>query len=90
MLVHPLHRTVDVVGPKGPIRRFPLAAAGSHTTLFFPDDRAQILARWKRDQGRLQLWRAPRKKVVHPCVDVDIRAPSAYDALIVAAREAMV
>ncbi len=90
MLIHPLHRMVAVVGSEGVIRRFPLAAAGSHTTLFFPEDRAQIAARWKRDQRRFQLWRAPRKKVVPPCVDVEIRAPSVYDALIVAAREAMV
>jgi len=90
MLVHPLHRNVDVMGPQGSIRRFPLAAAGSHTTLLFPDDRAQIAARWKRDQRRLQLWRTPHKKTVHPYVDVEIRAPSVYDALLVAAREATV
>jgi transposase len=90
MLVHPLHRNVDVMGPQGSIRRFPLAAAGSHTTLLFPDDRAQIAARWKRDQRRLQLWRTPHKKTAHPYVDVEIRAPSVYDALLVAAREATV
>lgn len=90
MLIHPLHRSVDVMGPKGLIRRFPLAPAGSHTTVFFPEDRAQIVARWKRDQDRGQGWRASCKKVVKPWIDVDVRAPSAYDALIVAAREALV
>lgn len=90
MLIHPLHRIVDVVGPQGHIRRFPLAAAGSHATCFFPDDRALIAARWKRDQGRIQRWRTPRKKVVHSWVDVEIRSPSTYDALIIVPHEAMV
>jgi len=90
MLIHPLHRIVDVVGPEGLIRRFPLAATGSRATLIFPDDRTQIAARWKRDQGRLQRWRTPRKKTMHPYVDVEIRAPSAYDALIVATSEVLV
>ena len=90
MLIHPLHRSVAVMGPEGLIRCFPLSAAGSHTTIFFPEDRAQLLARWKHDQDRVQGWRASCKKVAKPWIDVDVRAPSAYDALIVAAREAPV
>jgi hypothetical protein len=89
LLVHPLYRTVDLVGPQGHIRRFPLAAAESHATCFFPDDRALIAARWKRDQGRIQRMRTPRKKVVHPWVDVEIRSPSTYDTLIAARHEAL-
>ena len=79
-----------LMGPQGLIRCFSLAPAGSHTTIFFPEDRAQLLARWKRDQDRVQGWRASCKKVAKPWIDVDVRAPSAYDALIVAAREALV
>jgi len=82
MLLHPLHRTVDVMGSEGLIRRFSLAAAGSHTTQFFPDDRAQLVARWNRDQRRLQRLRSPHKKIVQPYADVDIRSPAVYEALI--------
>ena len=90
MLIHPLHRNVALMGPQGLIRRFQLASPGSHTTVFFPEDRAQLLAHWKRDQDRVQGWRASCKKASKPWIDVDVRAPSAYDALIVAAREAPV
>lgn len=89
LLLHPLHRTVEVVGPEGVIRRFPLAGAGSHTTAFFPEDRAAIIARWNRDQRRLERWRAPRKRLAPPAVEVEIRPPSAYDALLLTAKEAM-
>ena len=90
MLIHPLHRTVDLVGPEGLIQRFPLAPAGSHTTLFFPDDRAQIAALWKHNQQQLQRWRTPRKKIIRSCVDVEIRAPSVYDVLLGAAQEVLI
>lgn len=82
MLLHPLHRTVDVMGSEGLIRRFSLAAAGSHTTQFFPDDRAQLVARWNRDQRRLQRLRSPHTKIIQPYADVDIRSPAVYEALI--------
>lgn len=87
MLIHPLTTMVDVVGPQGHIRRFPRAPAGSHTTWFFPEDRALIAARWKQDQRRIQTWRTPRTHAVPPWTDVAVRSPSAYDALIDAARE---
>jgi hypothetical protein len=90
MLIHPLHRNVALMGPQGLIRRFQLVSPGSHSTVFFPEDRAQLLACWKRDQDRVQGWRASCKKASKPWIDVDVRAPSAYDALIVAAREALV
>ena len=90
MLIHPLHRNVTLMGPQGLIRSFPLESPGSHSTVFFPEDRAHLLARWNHEQNRVQGWRAPRKKVAKPWIDVDVRAPSAYDALIVESREALV
>lgn len=90
MLIHPLHRNVALMGPQGLIRSFPLESPGSHSTVFFPEDRTHLLARWKHEQNRVQGWRAPRKKVAKPWIDVDVRAPSAYDALIVESREALV
>ena len=90
MLIHPLHRNVALMGPEGLIRSFPLESPGSHSTVFFPEDRTHLLARWKHEQNRVQGWRAPRKKVAKPWIDVDVRAPSAYDALIVESREALV
>jgi transposase len=82
MLIHPLHRMVDVVGPDGFIRRFPLADAGRHITQFFPEDREQIIARWKHDQTRIQRWRKPQRNNISPSIDVQIRAPAFYDALL--------
>ena len=90
MLIHPLHRNVALMGPQGLIRSFPLESPGSHSRVFFPEDHAHILARWNHEQDRVQGWRAPRKKASKPWIDVDVRAPSAYDALIVEAREALV
>jgi transposase len=90
MLVHPFHRTVDVIGPEGFVRRFPLADAGSHTTIFFPEDKAQIAARWQRDRARAQRWRTPQKQQVRPCIDVDIRSCAVYEALLAPVEEALV
>jgi len=90
MLVHPFHRTVDVIGPEGFVRRFPLADAGSHTTIFYPEDKAQIAARWQRDRARAQRWRTPQKQQVRPCIDVDIRSCAVYEALLAPVEEALV
>ena len=90
MLVHPLHRTVEIIGSEGFVRRFPLADAGSHTTIFFPEDKAQIAARWQRDRARAQRWRSPPKQQARPYIDVDIRSCAVYEALLAPAEETLV
>lgn len=84
LLVHPLHRTVELLGPENLVRRFELAKAQSHTTIFFPEDKAEILARWQQDRARLQRWRSPPKKKPLPYIDVDIRPCAVYEAFAAA------
>jgi hypothetical protein len=44
---------VELLELENLVRRFELAQAQSHTTIFFPKDKAEILARWQQDRARL-------------------------------------
>jgi len=86
LLVHPLHRTAELVGPKGHIRFVELAEPGSHTTVFFPEDRQALLARWKAEQKHVLRLTRSRNHRGRPAVDVEIRPPSVYDRFFAVAE----
>jgi len=89
LLIHPLHRNVELIAENGKVRNFVLENAGTRASIVFPEDKARIEARWRRDRARLQTRRKPRKKVVRPCIDVEIRHPAAYEAFVPSAEEAV-
>jgi transposase len=84
LLVHPLHRGVELRFPDGTSRAFTLAAAGSHCRVEFPGDRASQLKRWESDRERTARRRQPRRRrssAQAATVDVEVRSTSTYEAL---------
>lgn len=88
LLIHPLHRNVELITEHGKVRNFMLENAGIRASIVFPEDKTRIEARWRRDRTRLQTCRTPRKKPVRPLIDVDIRHPAAYEVFIPSVEEA--
>lgn len=81
LLVHPLTRVAELVAEGKPLRSFPLAAPSSRSTRVFQDDRRKLEERWRRDRDRVAVRRAPRRRQLRP-VEVETRAPGAYDAFL--------
>ncbi|MDP2791685.1 MAG: hypothetical protein Q8O15_08030 [Rectinemataceae bacterium] len=86
--VHPFETCAEVFGPDRSIRRFPLAAGGSRTTRFFPDDRTALHAQWSRDRARQTRIRRPAARTTPPEVDVESRSTMTYEILF-AGRQAV-
>ena len=81
LLVHPLHRDVELRLPDGSIRRFTLAAAGSCARVEFPGDESSHRQRWLDDRERMARRRRPNKRPVIADIHVETGSASVYDAL---------
>jgi hypothetical protein len=81
LLVHPLHRDVELRLPDGSIRRFTLAVAGSRARVEFPGDGSAHHQRWLEDRERMARRRRPRKKPARADIHVETGSASVYDAL---------
>lgn len=81
LLVHPLHRDVELRLPDGSIRRFTLAAAGSRARVEFPGDVSSHRQRWLDDRERMARRRRPRKRPARADIHVETGSASVYDAL---------
>ena len=81
LLVHPLHRDVELRLPDGSIRRFTLAAAGSRARIEFPGDVSSHRQRWLDDRERMARRRRPRNRPARADIHVETGSASVYDAL---------
>jgi hypothetical protein len=93
LLVHPLHRNVDLILPDGLRRSFTLLPALSRSRIDFPGDHETHRKRWQQDRDRILKRRRPRSRHHVVETDVEVRSPSAYEGLcmvMVASQEVMV
>jgi len=81
LLVHPLHREVELRLPGGKSRRFTLAPKGSHARIEFPGDGAEQLRRWRNDRDRVARRRRPRGRPAASDIAVTTGRAAAYDEL---------
>jgi len=81
LLVHPLHRNVELRFPDGSARRFVLAATGSHARVEFPGDGSTLLRRWREDRERTARRRRPRRRTMPSDIEVATGSTAAYEAL---------
>lgn len=81
LLVHPLHRDVELRFPDGNTRRFTLAPAGSRSRVEFPGDSSTQHKRWQEDRERMARRRRPLRRVVPATIEVATGSASAYEAL---------
>jgi transposase len=81
LLVHPLHRNVELKLPDGSSRRFTLAASGSHERIEFPGDGSTLRRRWQIDRERTARRRRPRRRALPSDIEVATGTVSAYEAL---------
>lgn len=81
LLVHPLHREVELRLPDGSSRRFTLAPKGSHARIEFPGDGTEQLRRWRSDRDRVARRRRPRRRPALSDIAVTTGRAAAYDEI---------
>lgn len=84
LLVHPLHRDVELLFTDGQRRRFTLAEPGSYARVEFPGDSVSQQRRWQEDREHIARRRQPRRRSMPSDIDVEVGSTSLYDALSVA------
>lgn len=81
LLVHPLHRDVELRLPDGRSRRFTLAPRGSHARIEFPGDGTEQIRRWQSDRDRIARRRRPRGRPAASDIAVTTGRAAAYDEI---------
>lgn len=80
LLVHPLHREVELELAGRGSRRFELLAPGAQERSIIESDRKELQKRWNHDRSYSARLRRPRRHVQTAEIEVLTRSPSIYEA----------